>query len=139
MTSHSRRWTYFVIQKPPLVKWSSSQSSFCHHLHQNISPDSAYSKEGKGLFTSGIVSFAFTTLDKVTPLANGMYQAAKARIESMDPATTPAGLLEQYELMLKRIEPGSGSPGCEFICFPGILSQPCEQYPTVACDREDKH
>ena len=103
------------------------------------SPDSAYSKEGKGLFTSVIVSFAFTTLDKVTPMANSMYQAVKAKIESMDPATTPAGLLEQYELMLKRIAPGSGSPGCEFICFPGILSQPCEHHPTVARDCGDKY
>ena len=44
----------------------------------------------------------------------------------MDRTTALPGLLEQYELLLERFAPGEGSPGCEFVSFPGLLSQPSE-------------
>ncbi|THG98101.1 hypothetical protein EW026_g4042 [Hermanssonia centrifuga] len=79
---------------------------------------------GSGLFTTGIVGFAFTTLDKVTSQAGTIYQYIKEMISDMDPETSPPGLMEQYKIMLERFEPGKGSPGCEFISFPGLLSHP---------------
>ncbi|PSR77274.1 hypothetical protein PHLCEN_2v7967 [Hermanssonia centrifuga] len=83
-----------------------------------------YSPTGSGLFTTGIVGFAFTTLDKVTSQAGTIYQYIKEMISDMDPETSPPGLMEQYKIMLERFEPGKGSPGCEFISFPGLLSHP---------------
>ena len=45
-------------------------------------------------------------------------------VSGLDPQTTRPGLQEQYKINLQRFEPGGGSPGCEFISFPGYLSGP---------------
>ncbi len=82
------------------------------------------SASGTGLFTSGLVGFGFTTLDKVTPRAAEIYQAMKEKVAKMEPDTSPPGLKEQYEITLERFEPGKGSPGCEFITVPSFMSGP---------------
>ncbi|KAJ3556842.1 hypothetical protein NM688_g1799 [Phlebia brevispora] len=79
---------------------------------------------GEGLYTTGIIGFAFTTLDQYSPEAGNIYQSMKDKIAQMDPKTSPAGLLEQYRIQLERFEPGAGSPGCEFISLPVFLSGP---------------
>lgn len=55
-----------------------------------------------------------------------IYNKAKEVLEKVDAKANP-GLAKQYELMLERMKVGKdGSPGCEFISFPGLLSGPSE-------------
>ena len=90
-------------------------------VHLYSTNDSA---NGTGIHTSGIVGFAFATLDQVTAKAQDLYQSMKEMVTKVDFANALPSLNEQYELLLKRYEPGHGSPGCEFISYPGFLSQP---------------
>ena len=84
------------------------------------------SNTGEGLHTTGIVGFAFLPFDKFAgkEVTEKVHKMIQDRIASLDPETAPPGLLDQYNLMLERYTPGSGSPGCEFISFPGFLSGP---------------
>ena len=84
------------------------------------------SEEGKGLFTMGVVSLVFGTLDMYSKQSAEIYARAKAMVDSLDPKTAPPGLLEQYEIQLKRFKPGNGTPSCEFICAPGLMAYPSE-------------
>ncbi|PSR73741.1 hypothetical protein PHLCEN_2v10431 [Hermanssonia centrifuga] len=79
---------------------------------------------GSGLYTTGIIGFAFTTLDKVTSRAEAIYESIKETVSKLDEKTSPPGLLDQYNILLERFKPGNGSPGCEFISFPGLFSFP---------------
>ncbi|KAJ3540564.1 hypothetical protein NM688_g6209 [Phlebia brevispora] len=82
-------------------------------------------EHGTGVFTMGIIGFAFLPLSMFSPNAQQIYDTAKAFMENIDKTTAPPGLLDQYEVMLERLMPGNdSSPGCEFLCFPGMFSQP---------------
>ena len=76
------------------------------------------------MYTSGIVNFSFATLDQVTPKAADLYAHIKDAIANTDYSELPPATKEQYELMLERFSPTNGSPGCEFISYPGFLSAP---------------
>ena len=85
----------------------------------------SYSATGSGLFTTGVVGMAFTCLDKVTPMAEQIYESIKNTVEKLEASgTSRPGLLEQYKVMLERFTPEKGSPGCEFITFSGLMSTP---------------
>nr|ALJ82905.1 choline dehydrogenase [Irpex lacteus] len=81
-------------------------------------------KTVEGVFTTGVTSFGFVTLDQLTPRANEIYQTMQDTVKNLDPKTTPPGLLEQYKILLDRYKPGSTNPGLEFISFPGMMSFP---------------
>ncbi|KAI0682713.1 GMC oxidoreductase [Cytidiella melzeri] len=83
-------------------------------LHKNV----------EGIFTTGVTSFGFVTLDEVTPRAAEIYKSMEAIVGNLDPKTTPPGLLEQYSLLLDRYKSGSTNPGLEFISMPGMMSYP---------------
>ncbi|EPS98728.1 hypothetical protein FOMPIDRAFT_1125896 [Fomitopsis schrenkii] len=76
---------------------------------------------GEGLYTRGIIGFAFTSLQQLTPLADSIYEKTKGKIEA-NKDKLPPGLLEQYNIQLDRIK--RGAPGCEIICIPAFLSGP---------------
>ncbi|TFY67647.1 hypothetical protein EVJ58_g1480 [Rhodofomes roseus] len=76
---------------------------------------------GEGLYTRGIIAFAFTAPNQISPLADTIYQKTKAKIEA-NKGKFPPGLLEQYNIQLDRLK--RGAPGCELICIPGYLSGP---------------
>lgn len=80
---------------------------------------------GKGLHTSGVAGFAWCTLDMVTSADKQaqIYQKMSDAVTKLGPAD--AGLAAQYEIAKERCQPGNpGSPGCEYISFPGFLSGP---------------
>ncbi|KAJ3556841.1 hypothetical protein NM688_g1800 [Phlebia brevispora] len=79
-------------------------------------------EKGEGVFTSGIINFAFVPLDTITSRehAEAIYKKAQDLLASVDPVKNP-GLKEQYEIMVHRLEPGKGAPGSEFIMIPGDL------------------
>lgn len=79
------------------------------------------SARGEGLYTRGIIGFAFTSLHQLSPLADSIYEKTKAKVEVNKDKLSP-GLLEQYNIQLDRIK--RGAPGCEIICIPGFLSGP---------------
>lgn len=95
-------------------------------IHVIKRPASFSASSGLGLYTSGIVDFAFTTLDRITSKSDAIYQSMTEMLNNLDPETSPPGVSEQYKIMLERFEAGNGSPGCEFIGFPGLLSLPSE-------------
>ena len=78
----------------------------------------------------GMVTAAFLPLDQITPEAQSIFQQAKKEVEKLDIAgALPPGLKEQYDIQLHRLQPGTGKgPQCEFICFPGLLSQPSADF-----------
>ncbi len=78
------------------------------------------SSTGTGIFTTGIVGFAFAKLGEITPRANEIFQAAEHKMMK-NGNSYPPGLLEQYKISLERLKDGVG---CEFISFPGMCSQP---------------
>ena len=79
------------------------------------------------MFTHGIVTFAFATLDMITSKAEAIYQKAKQIVDNLDPASTPPGLLEQYRISLERLRPGTGTGvGYEFGILPSFFAAPSE-------------
>ncbi|KAH9948777.1 alcohol oxidase [Amylocystis lapponica] len=76
---------------------------------------------GSGLFTTGLVGFAFASLDQISPRADEIVRNAKEHI-AKNADSFPPGLLEQYKIQIERL--GTGSPACEFINFPGLLMSP---------------
>ena len=53
-----------------------------------------------------------------------IYNKMKDSLAKIDDKAHP-GLREQFEIAMERFTPGKpGSPGCEFISFPGFLSGP---------------
>jgi len=81
-------------------------------------------KQGKGVFHAGLGGVGFLTLDQLTPRAEELYKSMEDMVASLDPKTTQPGLLDQYNLLLERYKPGNGSPGLQFIAFPGFFSFP---------------
>ncbi|EIW61651.1 GMC oxidoreductase [Trametes versicolor FP-101664 SS1] len=75
---------------------------------------------GTGIFTTGIVGFAFAKLSEISPRADEIFEAAEHKMMK-NGNTYPPGLLEQYKISLERLKDGVG---CEFISFPGMCSQP---------------
>jgi len=73
---------------------------------------------GMGLFTMGIVGFAFTSFDKVTPNFNAFNAKIKDEITKKMKTCSP-GLQDQYRIQLERLD--RGAPGCEFITYPGFF------------------
>ena len=73
------------------------------------------------MYTRGVIGFAFASLHQLSPLADSIYEKARAKIEA-NKDKFPPGLLEQYNIQLDRIK--RGAPGCEIIGFPGFLSGP---------------
>lgn len=78
------------------------------------------SSTGTGIFTTGIVGFAFAKLSEISPRADEIFEAAEHKMMK-NGNTYPPGLLEQYKISLERLKDGVG---CEFISFPGMCSQP---------------
>ncbi|KAH9929344.1 GMC oxidoreductase [Fomitopsis serialis] len=74
---------------------------------------------GEGLYTRGIIGFAFTALNDLSPLADTIYERTKAKILA-NKDKFPPGLMEQYNIQLDRIK--RGAPGCELICYPGYMT-----------------
>ena len=71
----------------------------------------------------GVSSFTFVPLGVIAPnKADVIYQKAKTQVEKLTAKTAPAGLLEQYQIQLERLEPGKNQsgPGCELIGVSGI-------------------
>ncbi|EIN09187.1 alcohol oxidase, partial [Punctularia strigosozonata HHB-11173 SS5] len=75
---------------------------------------------GEGIFTTGIVGFAFAGLDKVSGRAPEIIAHARKVME--DRSQLSPGLVDQYEIQLERLE--GGAPGCEIISIPGFMSGP---------------
>ncbi|KAI0353068.1 GMC oxidoreductase [Trametes cingulata] len=75
---------------------------------------------GTGIFTTGIIGFAFATLKQISPRADEIIKAAEEKIMK-NANNYPPGLLEQYKISLERLKNGAG---CEFITFPGMCSRP---------------
>ncbi|KZT66041.1 GMC oxidoreductase [Daedalea quercina L-15889] len=76
---------------------------------------------GEGLYTRGIIGFAFNGLNQLSSLADTIYEKTKAKVLA-NKDKYPPGLLEQYNIQLDRIK--RGAPGQEIICIPGFLSGP---------------
>lgn len=93
---------------------------------------------GSGLHTIGIVGFAWNSLDMFMPPGKqaAIYDKMKDALAKIDEKVHP-GLREQFQIQMERFEPGTGgSPGCEFISFPGFLSgpnppEPGKRYATI--------
>lgn len=81
-------------------------------------------KEGKGLFTMGIIAMAFFPLDTISDKAGEIYKRAKEELALVNPTTVPAGFFEQMELQLARLNPKTSSPVLELVLVPGFLSGP---------------
>ncbi|KIP10401.1 hypothetical protein PHLGIDRAFT_240805 [Phlebiopsis gigantea 11061_1 CR5-6] len=80
---------------------------------------------GSGLHTTGIVGFSWCSLDMFAPEGRHaqIFQKMQDAVAALD--GTHPGLKEQYELSLERFRLDKpGSPGSEFISFPGFLSGP---------------
>lgn len=78
-------------------------------------------KAGQGMFTTGVVGFAFTPLEMISERAEDIYLNLKAKVaKSAD--SYPPGLLDFYKIQLERRE--RRAPGCEVISFPGFFSAP---------------
>ncbi|KAF9821193.1 hypothetical protein IEO21_00801 [Rhodonia placenta] len=78
---------------------------------------------GSGIFTKGIVGFAFVPLSMLSDKSGDIYKAAEEKIVR-NADKYPPGLLEQYKIQLERLR--TDAPGCEIISFPGHLSAPCQ-------------
>ena len=80
------------------------------------------------MHTIGIVGFAWNSLDMFAPPGKHaeIYDKMKDAVAKVDDKANP-GLREQFEIAMERFVPGkAGSPGSEFISFPGFLSGPSE-------------
>ncbi|EKM59944.1 uncharacterized protein PHACADRAFT_250766 [Phanerochaete carnosa HHB-10118-sp] len=95
-------------------------------------------ESGSGLHTIGIVGFAWNSFDMFAPQGKqaDIYDKMKDAVAKIDDKAHP-GLREQFEVAMERFVPGkAGSPGCEFISFPGFLSgpntpEPGKRYATI--------
>ncbi|KDQ55740.1 GMC oxidoreductase [Jaapia argillacea MUCL 33604] len=76
---------------------------------------------GEGLFTLGLVGFAFMPLSMLSDKADEINNAAKQKMLA-NASKYPPGLKEQYDVQLDRLE--RGAPGCEIISFPAAISKP---------------
>ena len=89
---------------------------------------SSRSETGAGLHTTGIVGFAWNSFDMFAPPDKqaSVYAKMQAAVDAVDESTNP-GLKEAFRIATERFIPGKrGSPGSEFISFPGFLSGPSE-------------
>ena len=80
------------------------------------------------MHTTGIVGFSWNSFDMFAPPGKQteVYNKMKDSLTKIDDKAHP-GLREQFEIAMERFTPGKpGSPGCEFISFPGFLSGPSE-------------
>ncbi|KAJ3485204.1 hypothetical protein NLI96_g5126 [Meripilus lineatus] len=75
---------------------------------------------GSGIFTMGIIGFAFASLQMLSSKTEEIYERTKEAI-SKKMASLPLGLQEQYKIQLERLRT---APGCEIISIPGGLSSP---------------
>ncbi|GBE79756.1 GMC oxidoreductase [Sparassis crispa] len=75
---------------------------------------------GSGLYTIGIIGFAFVTPQMISCKVHTIKQAAKINIMK-NADTYPPGLMEQYKIQLEQLEKGI-VPSCELISYPGMLS-----------------
>ncbi|EKM59627.1 uncharacterized protein PHACADRAFT_250247 [Phanerochaete carnosa HHB-10118-sp] len=83
-------------------------------------------ESGSGLHTIGVIGFAWNSFDMFAPQDKqaDIYDKMKDAVAKIDDKAHP-GLREQFEVAMERFEPGkAGSPGCEFISFPGFMSGP---------------
>ncbi|KAI0072989.1 alcohol oxidase [Panus rudis PR-1116 ss-1] len=90
---------------------------------------------GSGIFTIGIVGFAFTSLDQISPKASELIKKAKEQITKKMETVSPA-LRDQWKIQLERLD--RGAPGNEFVSFPGLNSfpnppEPGKRYATILC------
>jgi hypothetical protein len=128
---HSTRWISSVIRKSLRSMWSCSTFlSICIlSLTLTTNTISLISAAGEGMFTTGLVGFAFTDPRKLSSRADGIYAAVRAKI-MQNKNNYPPGLLEQYEIQLERLE--NEAPGCEIISIPGFMGGPSEFLPTLS-------
>ncbi|EKM59943.1 uncharacterized protein PHACADRAFT_206161 [Phanerochaete carnosa HHB-10118-sp] len=88
-------------------------------------------KDLEGVFTMGIVNCSFNPLETIagTPRAQEIYERARAQVDALDAARTPAGLREQYAIQLERLRPGvlPAGLGCETIGVPGTMGAPATE------------
>ncbi|KAH7912481.1 hypothetical protein BJ138DRAFT_1112278 [Hygrophoropsis aurantiaca] len=78
-------------------------------------------KQGRGVFTMGVQTMVYTSLQSITDRATEIYQTALQKIGN-NPDSYPPGLHAQLMLQLKRIE--TQSPICEIVVYPGFMSAP---------------
>ncbi|GBE88776.1 Dehydrogenase citC [Sparassis crispa] len=78
-------------------------------------------KSGSGLYTTGITNFAFVSPKVASCNIDEIARAARAKFTE-NAASYPPGLLEQYDIQLRRLE--AGEPLCEIISYPGFMSTP---------------
>ncbi|VDC04865.1 unnamed protein product [Peniophora sp. CBMAI 1063] len=76
-------------------------------------------KEGKGLFTAGLMGLAFGPLKMFSDRADEIQRKAIEKIEA-NKDTYPPGLYEQYHLQIERLK--EGAPGCEILTVPAFVS-----------------
>lgn len=101
------------------------------HVGRTDSSPSLLSASGSGIYTIGIIGFAFVPLQMLSSKADSIFQAAKERI-TKNTAAYPPGLLDQYKIQFDRWQ--KGVPGCEIISFPGFLSAPSMSGIVAWCD-----
>lgn len=104
-----------ICQTPKAVVRYLSFLPICKLLTSSL-----FSNEsGTGIFTQGIISFAFMPIEFFSPRGPEIIEAAKEKY-TQKMATSPLWLRDQYSILLQRLE--RSAPGCELIFFPGFLS-----------------
>ena len=75
----------------------------------------------------GVIGFTWAPIGAGTSPEShsALYAAMQDAVAAVDAAAHP-GLKRQFEIGLERFDKENGSPGCEFIYFPGLLSGPRE-------------
>ncbi|EGN92588.1 hypothetical protein SERLA73DRAFT_190954 [Serpula lacrymans var. lacrymans S7.3] len=76
--------------------------------------------KGEGAFTAGICEFAFMTLQSISDRAEEIKKSAREKL-AKNWSTYSAGLRDQYEIQLERLE---NAAGCEVILVPGFFTIP---------------
>ncbi|KAF9463702.1 GMC oxidoreductase [Collybia nuda] len=83
-------------------------------------------EQGEGALMISPNPFAYCSLSTVSPRADALLADVRKKIDS-EKAKYPPGRLEQYEVMLSKIE--NGAPGFEVVVFPGHVSAPKQPEP----------
>ncbi|KZT28136.1 GMC oxidoreductase [Neolentinus lepideus HHB14362 ss-1] len=83
---------------------------------------------GQGVYTTGIVGFAFAPLSAYSrSAAENLYSAMKDKVDRETARYGKPGLKEMIDIQLERLE--RGAPSCEIISFPGFLGFPAPPKP----------
>lgn len=83
---------------------------------------------GEGVYTLGIVGFAFAPLSTLSPsTAEHVYSAMKSKVERETARYDKPGMKEMIDIQLGRLD--KGAPCCEIVTYPGCLGFPAPPKP----------